>query len=736
MSKDLLYYHGILFRGPDMKKFLISALVFLSPLGWAQDLDSTKIFQADTIKIEDIRNNALPDFNRIAFKLPLPISLTPASVGVISQKVIVDQNAVILSDALRNMSSINVQNNLGTQEYFLIRGFESNTSGLVLTDGANEPDVSQFRFFGYGFYDLYNIEQVEVLKGPAAFLYGVNTLSGAVNLVRKQPIFTNFIRETYSVGSYNNYRVAVDANHINADSSLAFRFNSFLNDYNQFRQDKYTKIYAVNPVITWKLNNRNWITVNLEYVNSNLVPDMGIPLFNPNRRWSVPEIDRSVSFQGEYDFLDRKVFRFRGDYTSLVSENIQIHNKTFYTYLKGEARFTLPQIPARNAYGAWFADRHTYRFNELQYYVGNQTEISLQLNSIPYIRHFLAGIEINKLYNNSKNALGQINSVFLLNPEVKFGDAIPIEFQMVGTRADNLNYAPYFVVQAELSDAIDIFAGGRYDFISFDSNRLNQPFDYLSKTLISRPASLEQSYQKFSPTLGLVYQDSPNLMFYANGGRAFAQGLHVTDEPEKSTQFEFGYKFSSKNGKYRNTVALYSLVKENITIPLSTPLASNRYASVGSQNVQGLEFEFSARFSDSWYGFLNYSYTSAKLDRFQTLYVTPELTFGLKDVSGNIPAFVPANLLSVWTNKEFDNGVGFGFGVQYAGKQYIHVENEFETPGNFLYNASAFYNFDNIKFNLYWKNIFNQNYLTRGLGSYTVIPVQGSLITGGISINL
>ena len=77
----------------------------------------------------------------------------------------------------------NVQTVFGVTDFFIIRGFDSLSSGLVLTDGVAEPEAT--------FYHLYNVERVEVLKDPGAFLYGGNPLSGSVNLTRKQPVFRN-----------------------------------------------------------------------------------------------------------------------------------------------------------------------------------------------------------------------------------------------------------------------------------------------------------------------------------------------------------------------------------------------------------------------------------------------------------------------------------------------------------------------------------------------------------------
>ena len=110
----------------------------------------------------------------IATKMAVPIHEIPASVTVIPQSLFKSQDAVILSDALTNAAGVNIQTNFGVHDHFLIRGFDSLSSGLVLTDAASEPEAT--------FYHLYNVDQIEVLRGPSTFLYGGSPLSGAVNL--------------------------------------------------------------------------------------------------------------------------------------------------------------------------------------------------------------------------------------------------------------------------------------------------------------------------------------------------------------------------------------------------------------------------------------------------------------------------------------------------------------------------------------------------------------------------
>ena len=156
----------------------------------------------------------VPTSNTIATKLPLSLQLTPFHVGIVTQALLEEQYAVTASAALMNISNVNIQPGNGVHDFFVIRGFDSLSSALVMTDGAPEPETT--------LYELYNVESVEVLKGPSGFLYGSNPLAGTVNLVRKQPVPTTLASAGARFGRFNWVEAAADFNYGNADGDFLF----------------------------------------------------------------------------------------------------------------------------------------------------------------------------------------------------------------------------------------------------------------------------------------------------------------------------------------------------------------------------------------------------------------------------------------------------------------------------------------------------------------------------------
>ena len=156
---------------------LIFALSLTTSLAHAQSADDSLHVVDETIVTGS--RLAIPRANAIATKMLLPLRKTPLSVGIVPQALIETQDGATLSDALANVSGVGVHTNFGVHDLFYLRGFDSLANGLVLSDGVSEPEAT--------FYQLYNVYRVEALKGPGAFLYGGNPLSGTINLVRKRP---------------------------------------------------------------------------------------------------------------------------------------------------------------------------------------------------------------------------------------------------------------------------------------------------------------------------------------------------------------------------------------------------------------------------------------------------------------------------------------------------------------------------------------------------------------------
>lgn len=159
-----------------------------------------------------------PEEATTATKVPTPVQLIPASVSSLSSTLLTEQNATTLDEALRNVPGATTNRDAGTIEMFFLRGLDSTDDGLLLTDGAYEPRT--------GINQTYNVDRVEVVRGPIGFLYGGNSTAGAVNLVRKRPQEESFYRASVLGESYSTIYSTLDVNRGGSGNQPDVRLNA------------------------------------------------------------------------------------------------------------------------------------------------------------------------------------------------------------------------------------------------------------------------------------------------------------------------------------------------------------------------------------------------------------------------------------------------------------------------------------------------------------------------------
>lgn len=652
---------------------------------------------ATTVTVEE-KLREIPTENTTATKMALPLQKTPASVGVVSSAVIRSQDADVLIDALKNISGVNVNTGFGVFDFFTIRGFDSLSSGLVMTDGAIEPQST--------FYQMYNIDRVEVLKGPIGFLYGGRSLSGTVNLVRKQPIFRNFGEVSLSYGRFQDYQGTVDLNVADPTGRVAFRLNGMYQDAENYRIDKQHWIGAFNPAVTWRVTDNSTLTVNFEYVKNDFEPDSGLPLiFNTQ----LPDVDRRASYQAPFDISRQDVHRFRVDYETRLSDRAVFRNKFYYTNLEWTSNGTLLGGAFPNAQGSVDVIRFFNALNDRQRFTGNQTEILFTAETGALRHQIVAGLELAKFADAFGLEVDFLPSIDLFNPvetaQPEF--LFPIPGQSQAGDARSIVVAPYFLDRISFSDQFQLFAGGRLDHIDYKDDAIG----------------LRRNDTQFSPMLGAVFSPIPSVAIYANAGKSFSPPSTLVQRerrPEEGTQYEVGLKNEFLRGKVRTSLSFYHLVKDNIAIFDDNGVTQQ----LGDQRSRGVEVELGTEFLEDWYSAVSYSYNDAELTRFnefvQVSQAPPQ--FVLVDRSGNRPSFAPQHLFHCWTIKQFANGIGLGIGARFVGEQFIAEDNTFRLNDYVLVDAMVSYTHSRWSVALNLKNLTDTDYETRGFGASSVIP--------------
>jgi TonB-dependent siderophore receptor len=643
-------------------------------------------------------------------KLPVPLQTMPASVSLVPATLMTEQNAVVLGDALKNAPGVNVATGFGVFDFFTIRGFDSLSSGLVLTDGASEPEST--------FYPTYNLKRVEVVRGPAAFLYGSNPLSGAVNLVRKQPTSGRYADVTLGYGSFGNLEGALDGNFMSSDGHLAVRLNGLYQQTDGYRDGQGGGFRACNPALTWKPNDDTRLTLNVEYLRTKFSPDSGIPVLGAE----LAPVARTQSFQSRLDQSAQDLYRYRLDFERKVNDRLTIRDKVYHTDLKWVSDGTLINGAFPSPVGGFLVARSLVGLDDRQKLFGNQAEAAFAFSTGRVSHTLLGGFEVSRLSDRFAQDVAFLELVDLQNP-VDTTTAPVFTIPQLGLNGDSrsLVFAPYVADRIVFSPKLQATVGGRLDVLDFDD-----PSNATSR-----------SAQKLSPLAGVVYAPLTSVSIYASGGSAFgAPSTQVFGprEPETSRQFEVGTKVTFLAGKGRAGVAAYDLKRENMAIPDSSGLLRQ----VGDQRSRGVEVDLSAELPGDFSADFAYAWNDAELTRFaESIQVALDPpAFAVVDRSGKTPAFAPRHILNLWASKRIGRGLALGLGARYVSEQFIAENNDFEIAGYFLLDAMASYTRGRITATLNLKNLTDREYETRGFGGYSAIPGNPLAAYGRIAVAL
>ncbi|MEM8675756.1 MAG: TonB-dependent siderophore receptor [Cyanobacteria bacterium P01_G01_bin.67] len=650
-----------------------------------------------------------------ATRTDTPIRDIPQSIQVIPQQVIEDQQAIGLDEVLNNVSGVTTGGSFSNlEETFNIRGF-SDTS--VLRDGFR-----QFGDVGQNFVETANLEQVEVLKGPASILYGEIEPGGVVNVVTKKPIEEGSLYEaTLQLGNDALVSPQIDfSDALTSDGSLRYRLNALYrheNSFNNFETD--SERFFVAPVISWEIGDRTDITFQLDYTNDEFPSDLGLQaagdgifpvsfdsIINQDDAVNESEVI-NVGYDLEHRFSDnwqlRNAFRFSdrdldnvGGTAPFVDEETGIGSQSFVNQNASIQNYTL------------------------------QTNVVGKFDTGSVKHTLLFGVDLNR--NDDLNFVGlDPNPVPFNIFDPDFGvfddldpDELPIVFKN-DVQSDRLGV--FLQDQVDLLDNLILLAGVRYDTV--EQTTVDGPTD--SSPEISETT---ENFDDVNPRVGLVYQPIPQISLFGSYSQSFSPNTETDSsgellEPETSEGFEFGVKGEILEGKLLATLGYFNITKKNVATP--DPIDMFFSVATGEQESQGIELDIIGEIMPGWNIVASYAYIDAEVseDNDETLV-------------GNRLFNTPENSVSLWTTYEIQQGslqgLGFGGGFVFVGERQGNLDNDFTVSDYFLTNAALFYKRNDWRMALNFNNLFDVDYIvatsnSRGFGNDVGDPfeVRGSV---------
>lgn len=673
---------------------LVPSLLFPAAVAFAQEPTSSEPDDPVATTVEKITVAEslpyVPSSNTIATKLPVPLDWTPANVGVVPAARIEESAAQSLEDVLFAVSGVHPESGAGVFDFFLVRGFDSISGTQILTDGAPEPEST--------FLQLYNVERVEVLKGPGGFLYGANPLAGAVNLVRKQPVPGSFADVGVRGASFDTRELTFDGNFGTADASRGFRLNGLYRSGEAYRDDLENEVVLVNPSFAFRPNDRLSVNVNLEAGRSEFTPDAGIPVIADQD--SIP---RDRSYRGPGDFSDQDLVRAQVDIEYEISPSLVLRNKLYHRSLDWQTQGTLLVGTFDIPFLGLAVARTSTVLDDDQQIFGDQLELVWKGSTGPIEHHLMTGVEISRATDRYSLAASLIGTVLVADPRFELPGVQPIFASRGDTETEVV--APYVIDQMKLAENFQFLVGARWDEIDFSDD----------------VTGTERSDGELSPMVGAVWQPVPGFSLYGNWSESFSPAsprVVGPRDPEESTQTEIGLRKDLWDGRLRATLAAYRLDRENIAIPDDNGFTEQ----AGDQRSEGYELELAGNLGPGFRGFLTFAYNDSELTRFRELVQVPfPPFFFILDRSGNRPAFAPETLASLWLSKRLGAWTLAG-GARHVGERFTAEDNAVELEAYTLLALSLAREWGAYRFSVNVDNLTDEDYELRGFGSSAFIP--------------
>jgi iron complex outermembrane receptor protein len=653
-----------------------------SPAPQAEDLEPIELVVTAEREAEGY---SVPEATT-ATRTDTPLRDIPQSIQVVPRQVLEDQQVTRIGEAARNVSSVTPKPGYGgSNDNYTIRGFEVSTN---LRNGFRDDGF-------YSFTDPANIEQVEVLKGPASVLYGEFEPGGLVNYITKQPLSQPYYSSQFTIGSYDFYRPSFDiSGPLNSDKTLLYRLNFAYENSGSFRDFVDKQLSLVAPVLTFKISDATTLTLEYEYINLNQTFDRGFPPLKEsfrlpiNRYLGEPSDSyefsaHKISYTLNHQFSDS--WQLRNAFSAQIVDSLRSNVQARTFQLEDDGR-TLQRLYTKSP-----AYNQVYSL---------QTDLIGNIKTGSVEHQLLLGLELSKITDQFSLSRAAFPSIDIFDPV--YGFPIPTKFDSgISGKTTTDNLAIYLQDQITLLPNLKLLAGGRFDFIDLNKE------DVADIINGSEPETTTRDYRAFSPRVGLVYQPIEPISLYASYSRSFKPNTFAFSapgqllEPERGTQYEVGIKTDLLDDRLSATLAAYEITKTNVATP--NPNDIDFSIAAGAVKSRGLEFDIAGELFPGWNIIASYGFNDA--------YVSKDND---KNLVGDRLINAPRHTASLWTTYELQSGslqgLGFGGGVFFVGDREAALPNTLTIPAYVRTDATIFYRRDNWRIALNIKNLFDIKY--------------------------
>jgi catecholate siderophore receptor len=670
---------------------------------------SYRFTSAQTVSLEIAGpSQSIEVIGRIAPAMPkytAPLRDIPQTITIIPKNVIEEQGATSLRDVLANVPGLTITAGEGgapAGDNLTLRGFSARND--VFVDGVRD--------LGPQSRDPFNLEQVEVIKGPTSAYTGRGSTGGVINLVSKTPGLTPVFGFGLNFGTDRTKRFTGDVNTPVPflGERTAFRMNAVVHESGVAGRDVVeSDRWGVAPSLSLGLGTPTRLTLGYFKLKQDNMPDYGIPWVPANNNALAEFRDRPApvpreSFYGlksrdkEEVGSDLATIRFEHDFSDTAGIRNQLRfGRSTRDSITTAPRFASPDSLVINRNGpSWLTEDTIW---------DNQTDARVSFSTGAIKHSVVTGLALTKEHNErrTRTVTGTpTTTLFNPDPNQPFTGAVTLN-PIVGDLSAN-SQSLYAFDTIALHPKFELNGGLRFDRFDVDGvNTTGAPLTRVDRMLnvragaVYKPLSISSLYFSYgtsmNPSLeGLSYQPAD-----------------ATLEPEKTYTYEAGTKWDLFSERLLLTAAVFRIEKTNARTPGVLPDDPPQVLE-GKQRVNGIEFGVAGSMTRNWRMFAGYTLLDSKI------------------IDSNNPVELdkklintPENSLNLWTSyslRRFD----FGGGIRFVDDRYGNTTNTREVGSYWTVDGMVSYSVNrhlDLKLNLY--NLNDAYYFDR-LGGGHLIP--------------
>ncbi|MGB2741310.1 MAG: TonB-dependent siderophore receptor [Cognaticolwellia sp.] len=639
---------------------------------------------------------------KVGTKVNLSLLELPQSAQVLTEQLIIDQAARDITDLYRSIAGVSEYSYSGVT----FRGFRDDAN--VFYDGVRGDPYS-----GFGVPQLFNVERVEVLKGPASALYGGGEPGGMINYVTKKPSFNEEKQLKFTLGNFATQGASLDMTG-GLTEDVAYRLGGFYEQQNSFRNNADAKNTELATGLLFNLSEDTSLTTTVDYIKQDLGGNRlrGVPV-DDNGNFLV---DPSYNANEKVDYQNMEALVVQAELSHYFTDNFKVN--TTLRYLDNERDQAYHESREWvDANGDGVADindqiikreyRKQYRANEE---ISLTSDFVYEFESKNFEHQFLFGADYHTVDTEYDylRARYEADGVANLNIfDLNYGITDPSTYSLTDQNRDGVNsdrYGIYVQDVVRINDKWTVIAGLRYD----NFEEYNQESDY--------------SYQDsgVTPRLAVTYLANSDTSLYVNYSESFNPAYSSDQEtvaeegsltPETGKQIEIGLKKEWFDGKMLSTFAIYRINKENVVMSNPDYTGDNdviELLNIGEVESNGFETTLVGDLADNWTVTANYAYNDTEVIKGVS---GDTITNSFGDGSRFVNA--PRHQAGLWTRYDItDIASSIAFGLNHVSEQ-ISLGDQKVKPFT-VFDMSWTSRIDDVLFSVNVNNLFDKEYAVSG----------------------